>query len=162
MVSSATSPVSDHDAILAVVDRFFEAYHAKDAEGMAATLTADAAGRAVRVGPDGQARVTGDRPVADVIAQLETLPEIVEVYWTPGVKVRGHLAQFWAPYVVEADGERLHCGIDAFTLVKIEGDWKLHSLDYTAEPHGCSDLGYRRDRENMRPASLVPRLAHPD
>ncbi|MEM9840681.1 MAG: hypothetical protein AAF830_16210 [Pseudomonadota bacterium] len=159
ILAAAAAPVSEEEAVLKVVDQFFEGYYAKDLDLMRSTLTEDAAGRSARPGPDGKMRVSPDAPVAELLQRMESYPDIVEVYWDAEVKIDGALAQFWAPYVLEVGGKRIHCGIDAFTLVKQEGAWKLHSLDYTADPDGCDRYGYTLEREGMRPASLVSKLS---
>ena len=51
----------------------------------------------------------------------------IEMYWSPTVLVRGPFAQVWAPYVLRDNGAVVHCGIDAFQLVKDAGAWKIHS-----------------------------------
>jgi len=59
------------------------------------------------------------------------------------VQVRGNLAQVWTEYDFHLDGKFTHCGIDAFTLVRVNGDWKIAGTSYTVEPTGCkpSPLG---------------------
>lgn len=77
-----------------------------------------------------------------------TVPEMAERLRTPGRKVderrtettvliRGDLAHVWAEYTLDLDGKRLHCGVDSFGLVKQDGQWRLSSLTWTAEPNGC-------------------------
>lgn len=67
----------------------------------------------------------------------------VEVYWSPEVQVRGPFAQVWAPYELRDNGAVVHCGIDAFQLVKDAGAWKIHSSMSTMEPDACDALGAR-------------------
>jgi hypothetical protein len=65
----------------------------------------------------------------------------VEVYWNPEVQVRGPFAQVWAPYELRDNGAVVHCGIDAFQLVKDQGAWKIHSSMSSMEPDACDVLG---------------------
>lgn len=52
--------------------------------------------------------------------------------------VQDRLAQVWMPYDLYTGDKWSHCGIDAFTLVKLSGHWRVASLVYTIEqPPAC-------------------------
>jgi hypothetical protein len=144
------------EAVLETIDRFFEAYYARDAEAGAETITAAASGRQVSIGEEGEPNgISAPIDVAGFVARWADLPtRNAELYWEPKVQVSEGLAQVFAPYVIEADGKLVHCGVDAFTLVEIEGAWQIDSIQFTAEPSGCSRLGYDPNRDDLRPASL--------
>jgi len=64
--------------------------------------------------------------------------DIVERGFDPGIRISGPLAVVWLPYDIYVDGEWSHCGVDTFTLVRVEGDWKIASLAWTVEqPPAC-------------------------
>jgi hypothetical protein len=46
-------------------------------------------------------------------------------------------AHVWAPYTLDIDGKRIHCGIDSFGWSKLDGKWLLTSFAWTADPKGC-------------------------
>ncbi|MEI6485051.1 MAG: hypothetical protein WCO11_02165 [Sphingomonadales bacterium] len=46
-------------------------------------------------------------------------------------------AQVWAPYTLDIDGKRIHCGIDNFGWSKLDGQWLLTTFGWTADPKGC-------------------------
>lgn len=55
------------------------------------------------------------------------------------VHVQDRVAQVWMPYDLYLDGKWSHCGVDAFTLLKVAGTWKVVALLYTVEqPPACS------------------------
>lgn len=56
---------------------------------------------------------------------------------TPTVHIQRDLAHVWAPYSIDIEDKRLHCGTDSFGLARIEGMWRVTSLTWTAEPNGC-------------------------
>lgn len=37
-------------------------------------------------------------------------------------------------------GKVTHCGIDAFSLSKIDGEWKISNAMWTVEPQACEEL----------------------
>jgi hypothetical protein len=54
-------------------------------------------------------------------------------------RVQDRVAQVWVPYDLYVGKTWSHCGVDAFTLLKSEGRWRVASLVYTIEqPPACS------------------------
>jgi hypothetical protein len=53
------------------------------------------------------------------------------------VKIDGELAMAWAPYRFYLGETFSHCGVDAFQLVKIDGEWKIQYLIDTRRRQGC-------------------------
>ncbi len=56
----------------------------------------------------------------------------------------------WAPYEFQIDGETTHCGVDAFSFAKIDGDWKVTNSMWTVEPDACDELR-PEDPRTIRP-----------
>ena len=56
--------------------------------------------------------------------------------WASAGRIFCRIAGF--SVLIDLDGEWSHCGVDAFTLVRIEGDWKISSLAWSIEqPPAC-------------------------
>ena len=53
-------------------------------------------------------------------------------------RVQDRVAQVWVPYDLYVGKTWSHCGVDAFTLLKSDGRWRVASLVYTIEqPPAC-------------------------
>lgn len=53
-------------------------------------------------------------------------------------RVQDRVAQVWVPYDLYVGKAWSHCGVDAFTLIRSEGRWRVASLIYTIEqPPAC-------------------------
>jgi hypothetical protein len=53
-------------------------------------------------------------------------------------RVQGGVAHVWMPYDLYVGDKWSHCGVDAFTLMKSEGRWRVAALIYTIEqPPAC-------------------------
>ena len=62
--------------------------------------------------------------------------------WNPKVRVDGNIASLWTEYDFHCDGEFSHCGIDAFHLARVGGDWRIAMITYNVVPEKCfSPLG---------------------
>ena len=44
------------------------------------------------------------------------------------IKIDGDLATAWTPYSFYFNGKQSHCGANAFTLVRLAGDWKIQTI----------------------------------
>ena len=56
----------------------------------------------------------------------------------PEVRISGPLAMVWLPYDFYLDGKWSHCGVDAFTLLKSEGRWRIATVVWSVEqPPAC-------------------------
>lgn len=136
------------EAVLKVVDTFLLALGNGDHELQASVELADgmiAFSRFTEAGPGPIRRMTQ--------GSLQPQPghdPFVEMYWDADVQVRGPFAQVWAPYVLFNNGATVHCGIDAFQLVKLDGVWKIHGSLSTMEPSACDELG-AKNAAGMRP-----------
>ncbi len=63
---------------------------------------------------------------------------VTERGWSPEVRVNGPLASVWYPYDLYRDGKWSHCGVDAFTLIKHDGRWRIATMAWSAEqPPAC-------------------------
>lgn len=119
-------------AVLASVQAFFDTMAAKDVGGAAETVVPNGRFYSIR-------EVDGKRVVRTFTNQeyLDDLPKGKENYrermWDPIVRIRGDIASVWTNYDFWIDGKMSHCGVDSFTLIKIDGIWKITGGAYTVE-----------------------------
>jgi hypothetical protein len=122
--------------VLAAVQRFFDAMEKRD-PAIARTAVVPE-GRYFAIRPDGK---TTSSALAEFLERLPARKErLRERMFEPSVRVHGPLAMVWTAYDFHRDGKLSHCGVDAFTLIKVEGEWKIAALAYTVEPAGCASI----------------------
>ena len=56
------------------------------------------------------------------------------------IKIDADLATAWTPYVFYRNDTKSHCGVNAFTLVKMGGAWKIQTIIDTRRKENCPDL----------------------
>lgn len=61
-----------------------------------------------------------------------------EYSWNYEIKIDDSMAQVWCDYAFYLDDKFSHCGVDAFQLVKLDGDWKIFVLSDTRRKEGCN------------------------
>ncbi|MHB1329768.1 MAG: nuclear transport factor 2 family protein, partial [Gemmatimonadales bacterium] len=134
------APARDRDAILAAVTRYFEGMRARDTAIMGSVTHPGAMMVAVRY-----AHNTATVSRAPAVATNQRIasgsgPGPREWLLNAEVWQGGEIATVWAPYEIHADGKLMHCGYDAFNLVRDGGRWQIAGTIYTARPDACSAI----------------------
>lgn len=133
---AAQSPAAE---ALAVVQRLFDAMHAKDSVAIAATFAPGAAllGYDARGGTERMTQMAA----ADFARRIAGIPAnmtIEERIWDAEVRVDDNLAMVWTPYAFVINGTISHCGVDAVLLLRFQDGWKIASIADTRRTEGCS------------------------
>lgn len=131
----AASP--EEPAILAAVDAFLHAVGNHDVPAGQAVSVAEGTAYFQRTPKDGPPGAVQRRPLSGLIGPGDPF---IERYWSPTVLVRGSIAMVWAPYELRDNGQVVHCGIDGFDMVKLDGQWKVGNVVSTMEPNACDEL----------------------
>lgn len=125
------------DSVISTVDQFFRAMAARDTAVVARLVTPDGTFFAMRT--QGDTLAYSIRSNAAWIRQLGSSRDtLIERMWTPTVMVHGPLAVLWTPYDIYRNGTFLHCGVDAFTLIRTNAGWRIRTIAFTMEPTGCA------------------------
>ncbi len=134
----ATPAAADPQAdVLAAANAALRAVNTNDAALFTSVMLPDAIIVAQSYGPDDRL-VTRTYTVPAMAARM-TAPgrAIDERLQNPSVLIQRDLAHVWSRYTLDNAGKRIHCGVDSFGLVRVDGAWKISSLAWTAEPQGC-------------------------
>jgi hypothetical protein len=128
---------SESRAVLAIIDRMFDALAAKDPAAMATVTIAEGRATAATVGADGKEKLHFST-WGEFAQRLPGIPGApVEKLVDPHVHVDGPIAMVWSPYVFTLDGKLSHCGINHFDLVKQDGAWRVLNITWTQRKTGC-------------------------
>ncbi|RAI87910.1 nuclear transport factor 2 family protein [Algoriphagus yeomjeoni] len=76
----------------------------------------------------------------DDLKSLKSKNTYLETAKSMDIKIHEGMAMAWVPYEFRLNGEFSHCGVDVFTLIKNEGDWKIINLSYTIDKEGCEEV----------------------
>lgn len=135
--TSAMAEDTAEAAVIHAVDEFMRSIKEQDAELMASVTTAEGRTSGL-IYQDGVAKFFSET-FLEGQARLASGNEATwtESYWDPTILIHNGIAMLWAPYSMEVDGLRVHCGIDVFNLALVNEEWKIVSIQFTAEPDGC-------------------------
>jgi len=149
--SAAVLSTDDEAAVLAAMDRYLAAISASDLDAMGVMQTPDGMNYRARALPSGGMEVLGRPNSYWVDPARKDGRTYRERYWAPTVLVRGSIAMVWAPYEFWIDGKTSHCGVDAFSFVKVDDAWHVANSMWTVEPEACPELR-PSDPASLRPA----------
>ena len=129
---------ADRDAILATVQKVFDAMRTRDTALLSQAF--DSTARLVGVSNRGTPSVSLTSP-SQFGAGITRAPAgdvWNERIYDPEVKIDGTIAQVWAYYTFHRNTTFNHCGVDAFTLVKVGATWKVTQLADSRRTDGCT------------------------
>jgi len=113
------------DEVLAPIQRFFVAFAKRDKAGMLAQVADHAEITSER---DGQLRRLTIDALTDRIVAYEPGRKLAETIHDPVIHRDGTLAVVWASYSLSLDDKADRCGVDSFTLLKLQGRWQIAAI----------------------------------
>ena len=99
-----------------------------------------------RLRADGDVRMNGLTPWRDWVSTLEE-GQADEQLFDIKVEQFDRLATVWTPFVIRIDGDILGCGVNQFTMVRLDDEWRILSgIDEQAPVETCGTFreGYTR------------------
>lgn len=134
----AASQSSVRDSVLATIERVFDAMRARDTTGLRAVF--DSTARFISV-PDSSTRPARSQTVLQFLTgTMASSPDsaLDERIYDPEVRIEGPIAQVWTYYTFRRGKTFSHCGIDAVTLMRAAGAWKIVNWIWTVRRTGCT------------------------
>jgi hypothetical protein len=135
--NAARAQASERDAVLATVQKVFDAMRTRDTALLRSAF--DSSARLVGVSRGGTPAVTLMTPARFGAAIVGAKAGAVwnEKLLDPEVRIDGDVAQVWSYYTFHLNDAFSHCGVDAFMLLKVGGEWKITQLADTQRKEGC-------------------------
>jgi hypothetical protein len=138
--ASAQHNSSEEATVKATINKLFDGMQKADSTLLKPLFTPTARLQTV-VNKDGAVAVRDDAIGAFISsigkAKAGTLDERLSGM---EIKVDADLATAWTPYVFYVQDKKNHCGVNAFTLVKMNGSWKIQTIIDTRRKDNCPDL----------------------
>ena len=118
--------------VLATVQRFFDSMTARDTAAAREILVMEATYFSVREAPDGATmRGSTNREYVERLGIAgDDLQERIQ---DPDVMIHKGIAVVWTRYDFHVNGAFSHCGVDAFSLIRRDGQWKIAGIVYTVD-----------------------------
>lgn len=137
--TSARAQDSEKAAVMAVVQKVFDAMRTRDTSLLSVAF--DSTARLVGVRTRDGASTLTLLPASQFGAAIVRAPAgdvWNERIFDPEVRIDGDVAQVWAYYTFHANKQFSHCGVDAFMLRKVGSQWKITQLSDSRRTTGCT------------------------
>ena len=134
---AAAAQASARDSVLATVQRAFDLMRSRDTSGMRSLF--DSTARLIGVRDTTSA--TRPRTVSQFLADVASTPAeraSDERMFDPEVRIEGPVAQVWTYYTFRSGTTFSHCGIDAVSLIRAGGSWKIVNFVWTVRTERCT------------------------
>ncbi len=135
---------AEREAVMAPVHRLFDAMRAGDSAMARTVFHAEARllGLNEQEGQTTVRALPADRFLAAIGRPHEQVWD--EKVWDWEVRIDDDLATVWTWYAFYLGDTFSHCGIDAFQLLRVGGEWKVVSLADTRRSAGCEAPAHAR------------------
>nr|WP_293833037.1 nuclear transport factor 2 family protein [uncultured Arsenicibacter sp.] len=137
-----TAPVfaqsKDETAVRAAIDQMFTGMRKSDTTMVKSVFAPAASLQSVAKNKEGAVNVRQES-IPGFITSIgkQTAGDLDERLTGYEIKIDAELAIAWTPYTFYYKGQKSHCGVNVFTLVKINGSWKIQSIIDTRRRDGC-------------------------
>jgi hypothetical protein len=126
------------DSVRMTITRLFEGMRKGDSAAIRAAFAPGAVLQSVLGAKGGGTRIVTE-PVDSFVTSVgrphkEVWDERIKF---DGIKIDGPMAAVWTPYEFYVDDKFSHCGVDAYNLARINGEWKIIYLVDTRRRTNC-------------------------
>ena len=134
-----TASANERTGVLQAISNLFKAMETRDLELTRSVMMP--AGELMS-GDDQMSVDAQGTEFAEYMKDLDEGDELLqERLIKPEVMVSGNIAVVWSDYQFFVDGKLSHCGVDNFSLMKVQGEWRLMYATFTFEQSArCSTM----------------------
>ena len=136
-VSAFAQKADDSKDALAVVNKMFDMMAAHKPAEIVALHTPEAQLVAIMKNKEGKSIIRTIKAEDFSKNFAEKKAELLEDMYAPKVDVFGDFAQISGRYVFFVNGKILHCGVNAFHLVRTDAGWRILNITYSSRSAGC-------------------------
>ncbi|HYH14070.1 MAG TPA: nuclear transport factor 2 family protein [Flavisolibacter sp.] len=129
---------TEDDKIKAPIKALFDGMRKADTALMRSAFAPTAVLQTIVKNKEGQVSVKTEA-VNEFIASIANVKAgaLDERIKYDGIKVDADLASVWTPYQFYYNSALSHCGVNAFQLVRLNGEWKIQYIIDTRRRQGC-------------------------
>lgn len=141
LIAAVVNAQKEDDAIKQSITTFFNGMHSNDTAMIKTSLDSTCFLYSIIQKKDGSTILQQDA-TADFFKQVVQLKGqlLDEQLLSYDIKIDGAMAVAWTPYKFYFNGQLSHCGVNVFTLIKRNNQWKIMGITDTRRKKGCEEL----------------------
>jgi hypothetical protein len=131
---------STEDSVKAAVNRLFEGMKTADAALLKSAFADSSILQTIAHDKEGHFYIRNEKlsDFADFVAKQKKGAADERIVFET-IRIDGPLASVWTPYRFYYKGQLIHCGVNSFQLVRLNGEWKIQYLIDTRRKIKCAD-----------------------
>lgn len=138
LISLKTYAQSDEDAVKTTIKNLFNGMRQSDSSLMRSAFAPGAILQTIVKNKEGKTIVRSEVPDSFIVQVSRPHDQVYdERIKFETIKIDGDLAVAWTPYKFYLGDKMMHCGVNSFQLVRIDGKWKIQYLVDTRRRAGC-------------------------
>lgn len=137
--TNATAQTTAEDSVKVIITQFFKGMKTGDTATVRAIFTEGTIFQTITRTKDGATVVKTDTVDEFIKVVAKENGNLDERITFGQVLVDGALASVWTPYKFFYKGQFVHCGVNSFQMVKLNGDWHIQYLIDTRRKKGCDN-----------------------
>lgn len=129
---------SAEDSVKKVINNMFKAMKSSNSEKLLDCFADSALLQTIITSKEGKTEIKSQsaQAFAKMLSSIEE-DAADERFFFNGIKIDENLAVVWAPYRFYYKKNFVHCGVNSFQLVRINGHWKIQYLIDTRRRENC-------------------------
>lgn len=139
LISVITFAQQPEEAVKKTIQTLFEGMRSADSNAVLSVFAPEASMQTIAQSKEGKTVVRQDKVInfASFVGKQSKGAADEQIVFE-SVKVDGDLATAWTPYRFIYNGKFSHCGVNSFTLVKLNGEWKIQYIIDTRRKENCN------------------------
>jgi len=139
LISAATLAQQPEEAVKKTIQTLFDGMRGADSNAVLSVFAPEASMQTIALSKEGKTVVRQDKVInfASFVGKQSKGAADEQIVFE-SVKVDGDLATAWTPYRFIYNGKFSHCGVNSFTLVKLNGEWKIQYIIDTRRKENCN------------------------
>jgi hypothetical protein len=139
-MAAGSQAQTTEDSVKAAVSRLFEGMKNADATLLKSAFTDSSILQTIAHDKEGHFYIRNEKlsEFADFVGKQQkgNADERIEF---ETIRIDGPLASVWTPYKFYYKGQLIHCGVNSFQLVRLNGEWKIQYLIDTRRKTKCEN-----------------------
>lgn len=129
---------NDNEGVKRTITTFFNGMHSNDTIAIKNSLDSACFLYSIMQKKDGSTVLEEEKTSSffEQVAQLKG-QKLEEKLLSYDIKIDGAMAIAWTPYKFYYNDTLSHCGVNVFTLIKRNGEWKIMGITDTRRKQGC-------------------------
>lgn len=139
-IQAAPAVAQESSNVKKVIESFFKGMKLGDTTMIGQTLASEVDLKSIYIDSKTESTRIASQKVTDFLKVIANKPNDVlydERLLSFDIKIDGQMASAWTPYRFYLNHQFSHCGVNLFTLARLDSEWRIISITDTRRKADC-------------------------